>query len=53
MSVNNSIFTTVFFKHSCRANPGAEKKYEGSSLYISMHLSLNFSKACASKSVLV
>ena len=26
ISVNNSNFTSVFFKHACHANPGADKK---------------------------
>ena len=30
-SVNNSKFTFAFFKHACHANPGADKKWEGSS----------------------
>ena len=25
-SVNNSNFTSVFFKHACHADPGADKK---------------------------
>ena len=37
MSVNNSDFASVFFKHICHSNPGAEQKYEESSPYISMH----------------
>ena len=53
MSVNNSSSTSVFFKQACHANPGADKKLEGSSPYISIHLSLNFQKISASKSVLV
>ena len=43
ISVNNSNFISVFLKHACHANPGVNKKQEGSSLYIPMHLSLNFS----------
>ena len=35
MSVNSSNFTLVFFKTTCHANPGAEKKLAGSSQYIS------------------
>ena len=44
MSVNNSNSTFVFFKRACHANPGAYKKLAGSSSYISIHLSLKFSK---------
>ena len=39
MSVDNSDFTFVFFKQACHANPGADKKQEGSCSYISIHLS--------------
>ena len=42
LSVNNSNSNWVFFKHACHANPGADKKWAGSSSYISMHLSLKF-----------
>ena len=43
MSVSNSKFTVVFFfKDACHANPGADKKFVGSSSYISMHVFLNF-----------
>ena len=31
MSVNNSNFTPVFFKQTFHANPGADKKWAGSS----------------------
>ena len=51
-SVNNSKFIFLF-RHACHANPGADKKYEGSSPYISNHLSLNFSKTSASNNVSV
>ena len=50
-SVNNSNFTFVLFKHACHANPGADKKWAGSSLYISIHLFLIFSNTSASKNV--
>ena len=46
--VNNSNSTFVFFKHACHANPGADKKRAGSSSYISIHLSLKFSKTSVS-----
>ena len=51
LSVNNSNSTLVFFKHACHANPGADKKWAGSSSYISMHLSLKFSNTSASNAV--
>ena len=39
---NNSVFVhfscSVFFKHVCHANPGADKKYSRSSSYIFIHL---------------
>ena len=31
LSVSNSSFTPVFFKQACHANPGADKKWAGSS----------------------
>ena len=46
--VNNSNFATVFFKQACHANIGADKKWAGSSSYISRHLFLKFSKTSAS-----
>ena len=30
ISVNNSNFTSVFFKAVCHANPGAERNFTGS-----------------------
>ena len=36
--VNNSNSTSVFFKQACQINPGADRKWAGSSSYISMHL---------------
>ena len=48
LSVNNSNSTSVFFRHACHANPGADRKCAGSSRYISMHLSLKFSYTSAS-----
>ena len=51
ISVNNSYFTFVFFKYACHANPGADKKWAGSSSYISIQLSLNFSKTSASNNI--
>ena len=51
LSVNNSNSTVVFFKQSCHACPGADKKWAGSSSYLSMHLSLKFSNTSASNNV--
>ena len=54
MSVINSKFSFVFFKQACHAaNPGADMKWEGSSPYISIHVSLNFLKTSASNNVSV
>ena len=46
--VNNSSSTPVFFKQACHANPGADKRWAGSSSYISVHLFLKFSNTSAS-----
>ena len=35
-SVNNSNFIVVFLKQACHANPGADRKWAGSSYYISI-----------------
>lgn len=35
--VNSYKFTFVFFKATCHANPGAERKWAGSSLHILRH----------------
>ena len=51
LSVNNSNFTSVVFKQACHDNPGADKKYAGSSSYISKHLFLKFSNTSASNEV--
>ena len=48
MSANNSKFIFAFFKHAGHDNPGADKKSEGSSPYISIHASVNYSKTSAS-----
>ena len=50
-SVNNSNSTSVFFKHSCHANPGAHKKCAGSNSYTLIHMLLKFSNASASNNV--
>ena len=42
MSVKRSRFTLVFFKVACHANPGAERNFAGSSLYILIHIFLIF-----------
>ena len=52
LSVDNSNFTPAFFKQACHANPGADKKWAGSSPYISIHLSLKFYKSSARNNVL-
>ena len=49
--VNNSNPTSVFFKHACHANPGADKKSFGSSSYISIHLFIKFSNTSARSNV--
>ena len=51
ISVNNSNFTFVFFKHACHANAGADKKWAGSSPYIPIHLFLKFSNTSANKNI--
>ena len=38
ISVKRSNFTLVFFKAACRANPGAERNFAGSSSYILRHI---------------
>ena len=47
MSVKRSNFTLVFFKAACHANPGAERNFAGSSLYILIHIFLKFSNKSA------
>ena len=51
--VNNFNFIPVFFKQACHANSGANKKWAGSSSYISIHLFLKVSKTSASNNVSV
>ena len=41
----------MIFKHACHANPGADKKWAGSSLYISIHLFLKFSNTSVSENI--
>ena len=50
-AVNNSNLISVFFKQVYHANLGAEKKYTGSSSYISRHIFLTFSNTSASNNV--
>ena len=49
--INNSNFSPVFFKQACQNNPGANKKWTGSSLHISIHFFLKFSNTIASNNV--
>ena len=49
--VNNSNSTSVFFKQTCYANPGVDKKWVESSSYISIHLFLKFPNISASNNV--
>ena len=42
ISVNNFSFTSVILKQACHANPGADRRWTGSSLSISIHLFLKF-----------
>ena len=49
--VDNSNSTLVFFKQACHANLGADKKWAGSSSYISIDLFLKFSNISASNNV--
>ena len=51
ISVSSSNFTIAIFKHAYHANPGADS--EGSSPYISIHVSLKFSETSASNYVSV
>ena len=45
--LNNSNSTSSFFKNACHANPRADKKWAGSSSYISIHLFLKFPNTSA------
>ena len=45
------ILIYVFFKQACHANPGADKKWTGSSCYISIHLFVKLSNTSASNDV--
>ena len=44
--VNNSNFTSVFFKHACHANAGAD-----TGTFVQVHLFLKFSNTSASNNV--
>ena len=47
-SVNDSNFTSVFFKAACHGNPGAERNFPGSKWKTFKHIfSLKFSKTSA------
>ena len=48
-SVNNSNFISVYLKQACHTNPGADRKWAGSSSYISIHLFLKFSNTSFDK----
>ena len=47
ISVNNYNSSSVFFKHFCYANRGADKKWSRSSSYISIHLLQKLSNTSA------
>ena len=47
MSVSNSNFTLVIFKHASKANPGVVQKYAGSNLYSFKQRFLNCSNISA------
>ena len=51
--VNNSNSNSVFFRHACHTNLGADKKCGESSLYIFLHLLQKFSITSANTSVLL
>ena len=51
MSVDNSNFTSVFFKTACQANLGTEGNLAGSDRYSSKQVFLKFSKTSASSNV--
>ena len=50
-SVINSNSTSVFLRHACHANPGADKQWAGSSSYTLIHMFLKFSNTSASNNV--
>ena len=51
LSVNKTNFILVSFKRASHINPGADKKWVGSSSYISIHLFLKPSNTSASNNV--
>ena len=51
VSVNNVHFISLIFRHGCHANPGADRKCTGSSLYVLIHLLWKFSNISASNKV--
>ena len=50
-SINNSSSLFVLFRHTCHANPGADKKYAGPSSDISMYSLQEFSNKSANSSI--
>ena len=53
ISGNRSNFSLVFFKADCHSNPGAERKWVGSSPFIWRHIFQQFSITSASNNVLL
>ena len=51
IQVKRSNFTLIFLKVFRHANPGTEKNFAGSSLYISSHIFLKFSNTSANNQV--
>ena len=51
ISVKRSNFTLVFFKATCHANPGTERKFAGSSSYISRHTFLKLLNTVSNNNV--
>ena len=52
ITVTRFNFTFVFLKAACHANPGAEKRFAGSSSYILRHIFLEFSNTSANNNIL-
>ena len=50
-SVKKFNFTLVFFKTACRADPGAERRFTGSSLYILRHIILKLLNTSANNNL--
>ena len=51
ISVKNSSFALIFFKHAWHANAGVDKTWSGSSSHISMHLLQKFSNTSGNNKV--